>query len=166
GTLCPSWDGRNCNLINLYYPEMEGVCIIKEVSENSKNNYQPGISKSQIENKVFNFLNSDVFCPCTANYYANSNQGKIYLPLWKPIVQCDLALIPWFNKIGITSIKVIPANISHEYIKKIIKIWREAVDSYYRDPDTWEIKEKWIESMQILHNIPLRMDLYYLGRNF
>ncbi len=136
GNLCPSWDGASCRLIHLYNNTLNNICISKDPS----------------------------FTPCLKKFYLHQkNNNK---NLWETIVQCDIALIPWFNKIGITSLKIIPANISPFYIKKVINIWREALDSYYNDPDNWKIKDSWIQALQMIHHLPLRMDMYYLGRNF
>ncbi|MBI5417666.1 U32 family peptidase [Candidatus Poribacteria bacterium] len=164
GNLCPSWDGINCKLINLYDPEKKGICANKNITI-SKDHSRQNIMNFKIESGTLSAVSSNIpISPCLNQFHVNNNIENFIL--WDYMIQCDIGLIPIFNRIGITSIKVIPANSSPVYIKKVINIWREALDSYYYNPDEWTVKDKWIQTLQTLHHSPLRMDMYYLGKNF
>lgn len=60
---------------------------------------------------------------------------------------CLLAQIPLLFKAGICSLKVEGRMKSAHYVATIIKVYREALDAFERDPDNWQVEEHWLREI-------------------
>lgn len=77
---------------------------------------------------------------------------------------CMIHYIPELVQSGITSFKIEGRMKSEFYVASVVKAYREALDSYFDDPDNFEFKEEW---MDILNKVSHRQyhTGFYLGRN-
>lgn len=58
-----------------------------------------------------------------------------------------IALIPDFFKMGIASVKIEGRQRSPAYVSKVTKTWREAIDHYLTNPETFQVKEHWEQAL-------------------
>lgn len=73
---------------------------------------------------------------------------------------CMLRYIPDFVKSGVTSLKIDGRLQSEEYLQTVIKIYREALDEFYKNPETWEFNKKWLEEIKAKSHRPLTNGFY------
>ena len=59
-----------------------------------------------------------------------------------------------------TSLKIDGRLQSEEYLQTVIKIYREALDEFYKNPETWEFNEKWLEEIKAKIHRPLTNGFY------
>lgn len=76
---------------------------------------------------------------------------------------CMLKYIPEFIKSGVTSLKIDGRLQSDEYLTAVIKVYREALDEFYKDPDNWEFNPNWLDQIQAKSHRPLT-NAFYTGQ--
>lgn len=65
---------------------------------------------------------------------------------------CMIGHIPEMIKAGIVSLKIEGRMKGINYLAAVVKTYREAIDSWYKDPDKYEVDEKWTkELLRISH---------------
>jgi len=57
---------------------------------------------------------------------------------------CLLPLLPYIIEAGIIGLKIEGRSKPPEYIQPIITAYRQAIDSFYENPDSWMPKNEWI----------------------
>lgn len=72
---------------------------------------------------------------------------KIYNALEEPTSLNVLALIPELEKIGIKAIKLEGRQRSPAYVAQIVRVWREALDSYKNTGDNYLVKDEWSRAL-------------------
>ena len=77
---------------------------------------------------------------------------------------CMIQYIPELVQSGIDSLKIEGRMKSEFYVASAVKAYREALDSYFEDPENYVFKEEW---MDILNRISHRQyhTGFFLGRN-
>lgn len=60
---------------------------------------------------------------------------------------CLIRRIPELVKSGVTSLKIEGRVKTEYYVASVVKIYREAIDSYYRDPENFRFKEEWYREL-------------------
>ncbi len=60
---------------------------------------------------------------------------------------CLIEHIPEIIESGITSLKIEGRMKSINYLASTVKVYREAIDSWYSEPEKYEVKEEWIEEL-------------------
>lgn len=73
---------------------------------------------------------------------------------------CMLKFIPEFIKSGVTSLKIDGRLQSDEYLETVIKVYREALDEFYKNPNEYEFDSKWLEKIQSKSHRPLTNGFY------
>ncbi len=73
---------------------------------------------------------------------------------------CMLKFIPEFIKAGVTSLKIDGRLQSDEYLETVIKVYREALDKFYKNPNEYEFDSKWLEKIQSKSHRPLTNGFY------
>ncbi|MBC6003905.1 MAG: peptidase U32 family protein [Paeniclostridium sordellii] len=73
---------------------------------------------------------------------------------------CMLKFIPEFIKSGVTSLKIDGRLQSDEYLETVIKVYREALDKFYKNPNEYEFDSKWLEKIQSKSHRPLTNGFY------
>lgn len=77
---------------------------------------------------------------CKGRFQVNENT---YHALEEPTSLNTMALLPELHAIGIEAIKIEGRQRSPAYVAQVVRIWREALDSFNRAPDKFEEKTKW-----------------------
>ena len=77
---------------------------------------------------------------------------------------CMIQHIPELMESGIISFKIEGRMKSDFYVATIVKAYREAMDSYWEDPENYEFNPKW---MELLEKVSHRKYFtgFYFGRN-
>lgn len=73
---------------------------------------------------------------------------------------CMLKFIPEFIKSGVTSLKIDGRLQSDEYLETVIKVYREALDKFYKNLNEYEFDSKWLEKIQSKSHRPLTNGFY------
>ncbi len=63
----------------------------------------------------------------------------------------DLNLLPFLEQIvrsGVSSLKIEGRVKSEYYVASVVKVYREAIDAYFDDPATFELKQEWLEELK------------------
>ncbi len=58
-----------------------------------------------------------------------------------------IEILPMIIKTGVKSLKIEGRMKSLHYVSTVTKIYREAIDSYYKNPDDYKVKKEWIEEL-------------------
>lgn len=65
---------------------------------------------------------------------------------------CMIKHIPEMVKAGISSAKIEGRMKSMFYVATVVRVYREAIDSYYADPENYRFKEEWLEELGKVSN--------------
>jgi putative protease len=60
---------------------------------------------------------------------------------------CMVEHIPRLIEAGVSSLKIEGRMKGIHYVATVVKVYREAIDSYYRDPEKYVVKNDWIEEL-------------------
>ena len=63
----------------------------------------------------------------------------------------DMCLLPYIDKViasGVDSLKIEGRMKSVHYASSVVKAYRLAIDSYFADPEAFEIKDEWLDELQ------------------
>ncbi len=58
-----------------------------------------------------------------------------------------IKILPNIIETGVKSLKIEGRMKSLHYVATVTKIYREAIDSYYADPDNYKVKQSWIDEL-------------------
>ncbi len=61
---------------------------------------------------------------------------------------CAISLIKDLIEAGVASLKIEGRSKSIYYVSQIVRIYREAIDTYYNDPQNFVVKDEWVEELQ------------------
>ncbi|SEH06139.1 ubiquinone anaerobic biosynthesis protein UbiU [Candidatus Venteria ishoeyi] len=81
---------------------------------------------------------------CKGRFEVNKHT---FYALEEPTSLNTLALLPELLAAGVKSIKIEGRQRSPAYVAKVTKIWREAIDSCLRNPDTYQVQENWQQGL-------------------
>jgi putative protease len=60
---------------------------------------------------------------------------------------CMIAHIPEMIESGVCSLKIEGRMKGINYVASVVKVYREAIDSYYANPDSYTVKKDWMEEL-------------------
>ena len=96
--------------------------------------------------------------PCRWKYHVmEESRPGVYLPILEDergtyiFNSKDLCLIshlPELMDSGLDSFKIEGRMKSVHYVATVVKIYREAIDSYYSNPDTFHVRQEWLDELQ------------------
>ncbi|MGL5716997.1 MAG: peptidase U32 family protein [Paraclostridium sp.] len=135
GPICVSHSGRR--LLSSYI--------------NDKNN----IDYNDISNKNFNLLEEKR----QGEYYPvyEDERGTFF---FNSKDLCMLKYIPQLIKAGVTSLKIDGRLQSDECLNTVIKVYRNAIDEFYKNPNEWKFKVEWLDEIKKYNNRPLTHAFY------
>lgn len=61
---------------------------------------------------------------------------------------CMIEFIPELIRSGLASLKIEGRNKSVYYVANIVRVYREAIDSFYRDPENYVFKQEWLDEIK------------------
>ncbi len=65
---------------------------------------------------------------------------------------CMIGYIPEMIRTGIASAKIEGRMKSVFYVATVVRVYREAIDAYYRDPETYRFRPEWLEELSKVSN--------------
>ena len=65
---------------------------------------------------------------------------------------CMIEYIPELIKCGITSLRIDGKMKNTEYVAAAVKAYRQAIDEFYKNPNSWEFNSNWLEDLNKLNN--------------
>ncbi len=65
---------------------------------------------------------------------------------------CMIQFIPEMIKAGVSSLKIEGRMKGINYVASAVKVYREAIDSYYESPAEYPVKDEWIEELSRISN--------------
>lgn len=65
---------------------------------------------------------------------------------------CMIEHIPALIQTGIASLKIEGRMKGINYLASVVKTYREAIESYYDNPETWRVKNSWIEELNKINH--------------
>lgn len=77
---------------------------------------------------------------------------------------CMIEHIPEMIKAGITSLKIEGRMKGINYVASAVKVYREAIDSYYESPEDYSVKDEWIEELSRISNRGYSTGFYFGNR--
>ncbi len=133
GNLCPLYEGRGCFLKSIIPGYERGVCFVypeefKPAEVEGKTVWKiPGLP--QLDEKP------DKPRPLCSLPFSFSQAGgaEEIRPLWEPVWQSNLKLLPTFVRLGIKALKVIPFAPSPEIYQAQTALWRKLIDEVCSD---------------------------------
>lgn len=80
--------------------------------------------------------------PCKGRYREASTQ-RVFYPFQPPSTLNLLPLLPNLIEAGVDALKIEGRQRSKVYVKETVKVFREAIDTYYENPANFKIKQSW-----------------------
>lgn len=74
---------------------------------------------------------------------------------------CMIKHIPELVQSGIYSFKIEGRMKSEFYVASVVKAYREAVDSYFEDPENYEFKQEWMDILLKVSHRPYHTGFYF-----
>lgn len=65
---------------------------------------------------------------------------------------CMIEYIPELIKCGITSLKIDGRMDGPDYTTEIVKVYREAIDLFYKNPKNWTFNSEWLEKLKKINS--------------
>lgn len=59
-----------------------------------------------------------------------------------------LNYLPQILELGVDSLKVEGRMKTYHYVATVTKVYRQAIDSYYQDPDNFNVKDEWVKELE------------------
>lgn len=110
----------------------------------------------------------DCFQPCRRSYTVTDDDTKDQLKIKNRFIMSprDLCTITFLDRIiesGVKILKIEGRGRSPEYIFKVTKVYREAIDSYFLGTYTKKKINGWLKELQTVYNRGFWEGGYYLG---
>ncbi|MEO5334360.1 MAG: U32 family peptidase [Magnetococcus sp. YQC-5] len=147
GGLCVMAEGR-CHLSSFVTgvsPNIEGVCSPARAVrfENHGDKLQTRLGGALIAQYE---AGEDAAYPtiCKGRFQAN---GRVYHVMEEPGSLNILEILPQVIEAGVASLKIEGRQRTKSYVGTVTKILRQAVDEYYRAPESYRAKGSWIRAL-------------------
>ena len=79
---------------------------------------------------------------CKGRYTTQDSKDPTYL-LESPTSLNTLSLLPELAKANVVSLKIEGRQRSPAYVEQVTKVWRNAIDTYLRDPQNYQTQAEW-----------------------
>lgn len=82
---------------------------------------------------------------------------------------CLIKRIPELISAGVASLKIEGRVKTEYYVASVVKVYREAIDAYYRDPENYHFKESWMTELEKVSHRPYWEGFCFgddLGQNY
>ena len=73
---------------------------------------------------------------------------------------CMIEYIPELIKCGITTLIIDGKMKDGKYVAVAVKAYRQAIDEFYKNPNSWEFNPIWLEDLNKLNNRNLTSGFY------
>ena len=78
---------------------------------------------------------------------------------------CLLEYLPLLYKAGVCSLKIEGRMKSAHYVATIVKVYREALDAYEKNPAAWKVEERWLREITRISHREYTTG-FFLGQDF
>ena len=82
---------------------------------------------------------------CKGRFTVGKNTFHV---LEEPTSLNTIGILPELDEIGIRAIKIEGRQRSPAYTKQVTQVWRQAIDSYYANPENYKPKMQWTEALE------------------
>lgn len=103
------------------------------------------------ENENDEVINSSE-CEDESFIITNSYDGTYRTNFFSPKDMALIEHIPQLIEAGIDSFKIEGRARSPDYVATAVRVYREAIDLYYKDKDNWKFNPKWMEELEKVFN--------------
>jgi putative protease len=141
---------------------VEGRCILSSYVTGESPNTHGACSPAQfveyretihgLESRLGGLL-TDRYEPNETAGYPTICKGRFnvgnntYYAIEEPTSLNTLELLPQLFRCGIKAIKIEGRQRTPAYVGKVTSVWREAIDRYQQNPDTFEVSSAWNKSL-------------------
>ena len=73
--------------------------------------------------------------------------GNTYYAIEEPTSLNTLELLPELQSVGVAAIKIEGRQRSPAYVAQVTKVWREAIDTCSKNPDSYQARAEWMEAL-------------------
>ncbi|MBN1600083.1 MAG: U32 family peptidase [Chitinispirillaceae bacterium] len=88
----------------------------------------------------------------SCSFDAEETEQGVYLLNSKDL--CTIELLPEIVQSGVSSLKIEGRNKSVHYVASVVKVYREALDSYQKNSDTYKVLPVWREILDSVEHRP------------
>ena len=74
---------------------------------------------------------------------------------------CMIGHIPEMAQAGICSLKIEGRMKGIHYLATVVKVYREAIDAYYADPDDYAVKDEWERELSLINHREYSTGFYF-----
>jgi len=74
---------------------------------------------------------------------------------------CMINHIPELIRSGVHSFKIEGRMKNEFYVASVVKAYREAIDSYFEDPNNYEFKQEWMDTVQKISHRPYHTGFFF-----
>ncbi len=74
---------------------------------------------------------------------------------------CMIQHIPELVQSGVDSFKIEGRMKSIHYVATVVNVYRQAIDSYFADPENYELKQEWVDEINKAANRPTNPGFYW-----
>lgn len=147
GGLCVMAEGR-CHLssyVTGVSPNIEGVCsparMVRFVNEGERLQTRLGgvlvAEYQEGEEAAYPTI-------CKGRYQC---RDQVYHVMEEPGSLNLLSILPQVIAAGVTSLKIEGRQRTKSYVATVTRVLRQAVDSYYRDPESFVVRKEWLRTL-------------------
>lgn len=80
--------------------------------------------------------------PCKGRY-VEEKSGRLTYPFQSPSSLQTMTLLPEFIDAGVDALKIEGRQRGKTYVREAVRVFREAIDSYYADPAGFKVEPRW-----------------------
>jgi len=89
---------------------------------------------------------------------AEEAEAGVYLLNSKDL--CTIDILPAIIESGAVSFKIEGRNKSAHYVASVVKVYRDAIDTYINDPQNYQVKEWWAAELEAIEHRPYTTGFY------
>ena len=151
GAICMAISGRCFLSYGLYGRSANCGDCLQPCRKNWTLTYEEG------DDNVVNFSDVDD----ETFIIAGSDDGSYRTNFFSPKDMCMIEYIPELMKSGVASFKIEGRARSPDYGAMVTGIYRDAIDSYQKDPINYRIKDEWMEELTSVFNRGFDTNFYF-----
>jgi putative protease len=147
GSLCIMAEGR-CHLSSYVTGESPNTCGACSPAKSVRWEKTPQGLESRLNNVLIDRYedNENAGYPtlCKGRFTIGNNTFHV---LEEPTSLNTIGILPELDSIGIKAIKIEGRQRSPAYTQQVTRVWREAIDSFYANPENYQAKAHWSEAL-------------------
>ena len=151
GAICMAISGRCFLSYGLYGRSANCGDCLQPCRKNWTLTYEEGddnvVNFSDVDDETFIIVGSD--------------DGSYRTNFFSPKDMCMIEYIPELMKSGVASFKIEGRARSPDYGAMVTGIYREAIDSYQKDPINYRVKDEWMEELTSVFNRGFDTNFYF-----